>query len=155
MLRFQRLAVSVLALSALSVAAIVLPGSANATGIDQTLCGQVHRGSFEWTVTTVLSTSEDGAPDVSCAAAKKIVASIDGGKGAADKRVTDAGTGGTLLDFRKWACSIQSGYKGGVDSTFMARAVHGTPTWVSCSDGKDVGGNDDTITYTYGVRAVE
>jgi hypothetical protein len=141
-----------LVLAAASVVAIALPGSAAATGIDVAYCGQAHHGSYEWTVTTVLSVSEDSAPDVSCASAKAIVIAIDGGKGAADKRVRDAGTGGTLLDHGKWACSIQSGYKGGAESTFMARAVHGTPTWISCADGKDVGGNVDTITYSYGVR---
>jgi hypothetical protein len=143
---------SLLALAVASAAAIVLPSVASATGVDVAYCGQAHHGSYEWTVTTVLSVTEDSAPDVSCASAKAIVIAIDGGKGAADKRVRDAGTGGTLLDYGKWACSIQSGYRGGADSTYMARAVHGTPTWISCSDGKDVGGNVDTITYSYGVR---
>jgi hypothetical protein len=133
-----------------AVALALAAGPAYAGGVDVTACGQVHHGKYEWTVQTVLSTSEDGHPDLSCATAKQTVAAIDGGKGSADKRERSPGSGESELVYGKWVCTITNGSNGGADSTFMARAVHGQPTWVTCSDGVDVSGNDDSFAYSYG-----
>jgi len=128
-------------------------GSATAGGLNVWACGQAHHGAREWTVDADLSTSEDAHPDVTCKTALATVAAIDGGKGAGVKHASSPASGEAELVYGKWTCTITSGYKGGANSTFMARKVHGEATWVTCADGVDVDGVDDSITYSYGVVA--
>jgi hypothetical protein len=123
-------------------------GSALAAGVNVSLCGQAHSGSHEWTVDTVLSTTEDTHPDVSCSTALKTVAAIDGGKGQGVKHASSPGSGESELIYGKWVCTISSG-----DGGFMGRKVHGMQTWVTCRDGVDVAGSVDSIRYSYGVEA--
>jgi hypothetical protein len=131
-------------------ALVLAPGAADAGGVTTNACGLAHHGDHRWTVETILSTTEDSHPDVSCATARATVAAIDGGKAVADRREQSPASGESELVYGKWVCTITNGWHGGGDSTFMARRVHGQPTWVSCSDGVDVNGNDDSIGYSYG-----
>lgn len=145
------LARSALATTILALAGLVFTASASAGGVDVTGCNSLaHHGANRWTVETVLSVKEDGHPDLSCATALQTTAAIDGGKGAGVTHTHSPASGEKEIVYGKWTCTISNGWNGGGDSTFMARRVHGQPTWVACSDGVDVGGEDDSFAYSYG-----
>jgi hypothetical protein len=139
-----------LAASIATTALLCFAASASAGGVDVTACGLAHHGANRWTVETVLSIREDGHPDLSCSVALEATAAIDGGTGTAVKHTDSPASGESELVYGKWTCTITNGWKLGADSTFMARRVHGQPTWVTCSDGVDVGGEDDSFAYSFG-----
>jgi len=130
--------------------ALLFAAGAYAGGTNVTLCGFIHADSEHWTVDTILSTSEDGHPDVSCQTAEQTVIAIDGGRGSGVQHTRSAASGERELVYGKWTCTITSGWHGGAKSTFMARKVHGVATWVTCYDGVEVGGQDDAISYSHG-----
>jgi hypothetical protein len=123
---------------------------ANAEGVNTIRCGVVHRGANRWTVETILSISENSTPDVTCAVALQTTAAIDGGKGSGVQHTQSPASGQAELVYGKWTCTITNGWHGGAKSTFMAKQVHGQPTFVTCADGIDVKGNVDSFSYTYG-----